>query len=314
MASLDEAESALGNAATLFAGLRAVSVGGRVTFVEHVRKVLPLDGYVFWLATQPMEVQGSLHVSADKRQLEDETIAVNRCVFTTQAEIQQFNEVGPNTLWIAEAEGVNFAFSRRGFFYPPSKTWHYEGDAVYPALSTQLRPVGQVSDADLIVSNSLPAWLSIVGYERVWLDPPNPRVMLYPSFLVPANLPPPYGSVHIDPPAETAMQAVPWMSRLASDYQLASERVRVTLYGLNNEQASAWRDTVLDFSRNYNAIGMMDVGVLRDEKRTQAELGVLAMKKTIEFGVSYTQRALRDCARQLIKEADVTFIVQGGVN
>ena len=310
MPTLDEAESSLGGAATLFAGLRAISLGEKIAFVEHVRKVLPVDGYVFWLGTRPIEVFGSLHVSTDKRQLEDETIAVNRCVFSTPTEIQPFNEVGPNTLWIAEAGGLKFAFNQRGFFYEPSKLWHYSGDAVYPALESQIVPVGTLQAREPIVSNSLPAWLQIVDYSPVWLDPPNPCVMLYPSFLVPANLRPPYGAVHIDPAQTQAVLSVPWMSSRSSDYQLAQDRVRVTLYGLDNDQASAWRDTVLQYSMDTNAFGMMDGSIIRDEKRTQAELGVIAMKKTVEFVVSYTQKALRDIARQLIKSAPVTFIVE----
>ncbi len=311
MAAVDEAESALGNAATLFAGLRVLSVGEEVTFVQHVRKVLPIDGYVFWLATQPMKVFGSLHISADKQQREDETLAINRCVFTTEQEIQAFNEMGPNTLWIAEVAGVRFAFSQRGFFYRSARLFHYTGDAVYPAMESQIVPVGTLQARAPIVSNSLPAWLQIVDYNPVWLDPPNPRVMLYPSFLVPANLRPPYGAVHIDPAQTQALQAVPQLSRHSSDFQLAQDRVRVTLYGLDNDQASAWRDTVLQFSRDTNAIGMTGVvGPIRDEKRTQAELGVIAMKKTIEFDVSYIQKAIRDIARQLILSAPVTFITE----
>ena len=310
MPTLDEAASFEGGAASLLAGLRTLSLDEEIVFWQHIRKVLPLDGCVFWLATQPLVVQGSLHVSAVKQQLEDETISVNRVVFTTANEIEQFNAVAPGELWIGEAHGLKFAFSSTGLFYKPSGLWHYFGDAVYPALESQLVPVGaELSDRDLIVSNSLPAWLAIVGYAPEWWTL-NPAITLFPSFLVPANLPPPYGAVHIVPAETQWLGALPLLRRRSSHHRLASDRVRVTLYGATNEAALAFEDTVYQFSQDTNAIGIMEPAVVRDEKRTQAELGVLAMKKTLDFQVSYDQTAMRDIARQQIKQVFETFLPQ----
>ena len=311
MPNVDEVASEQGGFAALLAGLRVLSLDETIVFTKYIRKVMPLDGYVFWLATEPMPVQGSLHVSADKRQLEDETISVNRAILSTPTEIQPFNTIGPNTLWIGESRGLKFAFSQQGFFYKPSGIWHYAGDAVYPALESQLVELGrELSDRTLIVSNSLPAWLHLIDYDPIWLTVPNPRIMLYPSFLVPANLRPPYGVVHI-PPAETrGLSDVPLLGRTASHSQLATDRAHVTLYGTTNEQAAAWYDLVVQFSRDTDAIGLMSTPpILRDEKRAQAELGVLAMKKTIDFEVSYNQAAIRRLARQMIETVTSAYVV-----
>jgi hypothetical protein len=47
--------------------------------------------------------------------------------------------------------------------------------------------------------------------------------------------------------------------------------------------------------------------IMRDEKRIQSELDLLAMKKTIEFDVSYYQTRTADIARQLILSAIVSY-------
>ncbi len=51
---------------------------------------------------------------------------------------------------------------------------------------------------------------------------------------------------------------------------------------------------------------MMSASAMRDEKRAQRELGVLAMKKTIEYRVSYYQTRANAVAQQLIKHAHVS--------
>jgi hypothetical protein len=49
---------------------------------------------------------------------------------------------------------------------------------------------------------------------------------------------------------------------------------------------------------------------VRDEKRTQAELGILAMKKTVEYQVSYYQNRVNTAARQLLNHVSVTYFAQ----
>jgi len=298
----------------LTSGLRVLSREATIQFSRYVRNVLPLDGYVFWLRTGesvPINVV-SVHVTADKKQNEDETIAINRVLLTSQGDVQVFNAIEPNQMWVGFAQGVKFAFSRGGPRYSEAGIFHYVGDAVYPAMESQLVDVGsQISPDCLVVSNSLPAWLRLVSYNPGWLQIPNPCVTLYPSFAVPDNIRPPYGAVHIDPAQTKAIQAFPALDRVnTSQSQLATDRVRITLYGLTNDAAMNFVNLVNQFSEDTDAIGMMDIAVMRDEKRTQAELGVLAMKKTYETSVSYLQGTMRSVARQLIEHASATVSPQ----
>lgn len=307
MTTVSEAVDVASGRDPLLQGLSVLSQYQAIKFTQYIRYVLPFDGYVFWLRTKDCQIEGSLHISASKQQLEDETIAVHRVVFTTGDLVQEFSEIGPDTIWIGEVDGLKFAFSQRAPFYRASGLFHYSGDAVYPALQSQLVDVGeQLSPDTLIVSNSLPAWLSLKSYNPIWLTVPNPCVTLYPSFAVPDNIVPPYGVVHIPPEQTQAIGAFPALGRHHSHHQLASDQVKITLYGLTNAQALAWVDLVNQFSQDTDTIGMMDLAIVRDEKRTQAELGILAMKKTVTFKVSYLQSAILDISRVLIAQAIVT--------
>ena len=290
-------------------GLRVLSGGAEVVFVQYTRQVLPLDGYVFWLRTQQVCVAGSLHVSSAKRQNEDETLSVNRVMFSTGTEVQQFNDIKPNTLWIGSNQGIKFAFSESSSRYTEAGLWHYIGDAVYPALESQLIDVAsQLNPETLIVSNSLPIWLTLQSYSPIWLLVPNPTIALFPSFAVPDNLRPVYGVVHVMPDQTEALSAVAAFDAWSGHSQLVADRVRVTLYGATNAIAAAFFDLVQQYMDDSStAIGLMSSAVIRDEKRTQPEISALAMKKTIEYRVSYTQAAVRAVARQLLLQATASI-------
>ena len=290
---------------TLAQGTEVLSQAQDVVFVQYIRYVLPLDGYVFWLRTQQTTIHGSLHVAVTRQQNVDESADIDRVIFTTSDEINSLNAIAPNTIWIGEWDGVKFAFATSGPFYENAGLFHYAGNAVYAYMESQLVDVGsQLPPDTLVVSNSLPAWLAIVAYNPVWLVPKNPQITLYPSFLIPDNIRPPYGVVHIDPNQTQGLQSTPHLNRYATHEQLATDRVRVSLWGLTNSQASDWFDTVNRYSEDTSAIGMMSTpAVIRDEKIIQVELGVIAMKKTIEFEIAYNQTAMRDTALQLIEKA-----------
>ena len=127
---------------------------------------------------------------------------------------------------------------------------------------------------------------------------------------MPTNLVPPYGVVHIDPGSTEAVLGTPYLDQTLGHWQLATERVRVTIYGSRNSEAAEFFDFVNQFSYDQNLIGLRGTPIMRDEKRTQSELTVLAMKKTIEFDVNYQQHAARSLARQLINNAIVSYLPQ----
>jgi len=55
--------------------------------------------------------------------------------------------------------------------------------------------------------------------------------------------------------------------------------VRITLFGVRNDQALDFVACVNQYSLDYDMFGVMNMPTIRDEKRTQAELNVIAMKK-----------------------------------
>lgn len=333
-------------AAGLAAGVETLSLSDSVVFTQYTRLVLPLDGFVFWVRTglinptallnimglnqpgtmlgQPLterlppltkSVKGSLHYATTQDQNEDETPGVSTVIFTALSPIQEFNDVQPNTLWIGKYAGdregddgpITFAFSQRGKYYKAADLYHYSGTAVIPVFAAQLIDTAdQLAGRELIVSNSLPAWLSLNGYQ-----PPYPgftnTIPLYPSFLVPDNLPPPYGSVHIIPELTQALTLAPVLDSTLGQAQMTHDRVRITLYGLTNQAALTFLSAVQQFSYDLCQIGFMSVPVIRDEKRGSNELNVIAMKKTIEVDVAYDQATMRNVARQMIERTIVDY-------
>jgi hypothetical protein len=298
-------------ASTLAAGVDQLSQSQSVRFTKYAQQVLPQDGYVFWVNTGvTTTVKGSLHYSTDQQQNEDETIDVNRVIFTALAPIDEFNTVAPNTLWLGTFNGVQFSFNARGSFYEQAGLHHYLGNAVYPALASQLVNSAADLPAGPIVSNSLPIWLSQNGMAPV-----------YASYLVPANVVPPYVTAHVEP-GLTEVPSFPiyqWpgtvelnsgtspLHNLPSS-QLALDHVRLTLYGFTNQQAIQYLVSLIEYSLDYDAFGFRNSPAIRDQKRTQSEMNVIAMKKTIDIEAWYFQSTADAIARRLILSAGFSSI------
>lgn len=322
--------------ANLHVGTEAISSNQTITFKRYVRLVLPLDGFVFWVLdeivsesalynaagfnkvrpNQPPRIlppapatlvaKGSLHYATDTRQEETENYGLNRVVFTSEQEVEDLNEINPNVTWIAELDGIRFAFSSRGSFYRQAALYHYVGNAVYPDMETQVVDKAAGLSRALVVSNSLPAWLSLNNYRALY-GFQMPQVTLYPSFLVPQNIPPPWASVHIPPESTIAVAGAATIDDQSSSIQLARERVILTTYGVRNSDAILLVNAVVQWAEDYGVVGVMNQPIIRDDKRTQSELGVIAMKKTVEFDVNYFQARMADVARQIIISAVPTY-------
>lgn len=322
-------------AGDLAAGVEAISSNQTIKFTKYIRLVLPLDGYVFWVRadmaspsaianafgpnavspnTSPSEEEsapyfngaGSLHYATDNRQTSEGNYDVNRVVFTSQGPINQFNQVGPNVMWVGEFQGVKFGFSARKSFYQQSGLHHYVGDAVYAIMKTQLVDDPAAFKASLIVSNSLPIWLSMNDFVAVpWVlfsSPPR----LYPAYLSPEELVPPYGTIDVVSDTD-AIGMAPHLAKRLTHTQLVRERVRVTLWGLNNARAMDFIDFVNQYSLDSDLFGVSNMPAIRDVPFKQVELGTLAQKKFVEYDINYNQRAARDVARQLILKAVPSF-------
>lgn len=316
---------------TLKAGLSVISQDQAITFRRYLKVVLPLDGYVFWvrdrllspsalLNTSPpnsspfgaaprvastaedLVVQGSLHISTENQQDADESSSTNRVVFTAKESVNDLNDIAPTEMWIATHGDYRFAFSSRRGYYRQADLYHYTGDAVYPVMEAQIIDGVEQLDTSLIVSNSLPIWLSMQLVMPV-----------YPAFLVPDNLRPPYASVRVDPDTTQAIGMAPLLGPTSSHSQLVRERVHITVYGLRNASALDYLDYILAQSLG-DRFGILNSPVPRDEHRTQTELSILAQKKSFDVEVNYYQSTARDIARQLILQAIPTFYIGGGVS
>jgi hypothetical protein len=293
-------------AAGLAAGVNAISEDQAITFTQYVRMVLPLDGYVFWVKSgvaanttlKTVTVQGSLHYASGVNQDEDATAVTNAVVFTAQSEIQDFQEINPSTIYIASVDGMRFTFNERKPFYQQSGLSHYRGNAVYSVMDSQILDAAPL-DTSLVVSNSLPVWLAM-----------DALMPIYPAYLVPQNLPPPYAAVHILPETTQALGSAPRIDIMSTHTQLVSETVRITIYGTRNNEALDYQDYIFQQSLDTDNFGVMNTPVIRDEKRIQSELSVLAMKKTFTIDISYYQSRMQTLARQLITRAFVTTVVE----
>lgn len=328
-------DSATPMAGDLVAGLKTLALDQKIKFKLYGRVVLPVDGFVFWVRADLLaqsiftalvtaeqlaeieesgdppniEVMGSLHYGAEIRQEEAETYSQNRVVFTTPDEVQMLDAVAPGTMWIGEFDGLRFGFSSVSSRYKQAGLWHYSGFAIYADVGPNvIDSVLQFSSAQ-VVSNSLPAWLALATYKPAWAFWGSPPT-LFPSFLVPLNEPPPFAAVHVYPESTVGLAMAPTIDRRTSTHtQLCSERVKVTLWGTRNTNALDFIDMVNQYTLDTDAFGIMNIPVTRDEKRTQAELGVVAMKKSIDFEISYLQHRMNQVGQQVIKSAIPNFIV-----
>lgn len=304
-------------AAELAAGIGVLSAYQQITFTLYKKLVLPLDGFVFWVnydlitptdgdPASSIVIQGSLHYSTEMDQAESYTISYNTIVFTALTQCDIFNQINPQFLYLANYNGIQFAFGSQGKYYQQADLWHYVGIAVSSTQGAQvINSIDILNSLKQVVSNSLPIWLAMPTYIPPYPGFICPVLKMYPSFLVPENETPPFAAVHIED-TQSLVEAAMLGPTLTST-QLSSETVRVTLYGLNNDDAITFLNFVLQYSYDWNFIGMMNMPIIRDEKDHQSELQTVSQKKTIEFKISYLQNSVRNIARQHILHARVKY-------
>jgi hypothetical protein len=300
MSKINEQDGTPPIKSALDAGIKALGRIQEITFTKYNRQILPFDGYVFWVAdtvATPIQVIGSLHYETDQQQRADETIGLNRVVFTTQDEIQDFNAIADSTVWIGQIDEIRFAFTSRGRKYEQAGTYHYRGDAIYPVMYPQIIDNPHASPVDLgltIATNSMPLWLTL-----------NAQVGMYPAYMVASNLRPPYAAIEI---LEThPIQYAPFRDQYGSTYQLMRDKVRVVTHGLRSDAAIDLLNYVQDQSILRTDFGILNMPGIVDAKRGQSELGILAQKKEIEFEISYNQIRTLQETRQLILNAAIAF-------
>ena len=318
--------------AGLTQGMQTLSANEQITFTLYVKLILPLDAYVFWvnaslltdsaiyniltygrgifnkkgnpLPSRKLTVTGSFHVNTDMHQLEDRTTAYNHVIFTSPQLIQDFNLLNPNMIYVAKYENLKFAFSRRENYYKQADLYHYRGDSLYSIMNTQLiDSMTEFDSTSVIVSNSLPIWLSL-----------NQFFQMYPSYLVGQNIAPPYASIDIQ--STMALGQFPIVKNIYTDNQpatqssinqLAKDTVKISIFGMRNQEALNFVNYIYEYSMNTDNIGIMNMPIIFDEKVTQPEFGIIAQKKSIMFEVSYYQNTVNNVALKLIEEAFIDF-------
>lgn len=316
--------------AVLEAGVQQLAGQQTVTFTLYNRAVVSDDGSVFWVATaQSIPAIGSLHIATDRQQDEDQTIGATQAIFTSETEVSQFVTMAPGTMyigtWVVDGVTLQVAFAARGSYYKTADLHHYSGYTIYPAMQSQI--IASAADLPVgpIVSNSLPMWLAATTYGQ------GKKVSVYPSFLVPDNLTPPYVVAHVEP-AETvnwgnlAVNFWPGTTlsgtgasplHLLPSSQLTRDEVTLTLYGFTNQTATQYISTIIDNSiQGYGEVatyGFANAPVIRDEKRKQVEIAAIAQKKTIKMSVNYYQSTADAIARRLILQAGVSSVTVNGV-
>ena len=324
MSAIEAANSKGQLASGLAQGVNTISENQTVNFTLYVKMVLPLDGYVFWvnaslltdsaiynasqynrllynndptpIPARQVAAQGSMHYASDVNQLEDRQAVFNSMIFTSLEPIVDFNEVSPTMMYVGTFDGFKFAFNSRAHFYKAADLYHYRGNSLYSIMDTQVIDTMTGFDTEnVIVSNSLPIWLTL-----------NQYFPMYPSYLVDQNIAPPYASVDIDPRQTIALQSAPLITRNTSHYQLVKDTVKITIYGTRNYNALDFQDYVLQYSMNTDNIGLLNMPVIQDEKVTQSDFGIIAMKKSITFEVSYYQSRVQDIARKYIEHAFIS--------
>ncbi|PIJ48959.1 hypothetical protein BL250_16620 [Erwinia sp. OLTSP20] len=315
MPSLDELAEQTGSqlSGVLQSAVETISSGQEINFTLYVKQVLPLDGFVYWvnasivspdelarlgLSDVPLNrpVKGSLHRQVVTEQNDTTSRDVNSIIFTPVEPADDFNVEDPNAIYLGEYDGTQFAFSRMESRYTQSGIFHYRGMAILPTMRSQIIDSPDDISDEQIISNSTPIWLALKQFATV-----------YPSYLVPSNLKPPY--IAADVRSTTPLQVAP-LTYNGVRYQLAQDSVRVTLYGFSNQKALDFVDFVVESALAGDEFGVTNIPIISDAKSNQVEINALAKKKTVDFDVNYYQATTRDISRQLIKEVIFNYEVK----
>ncbi|EAX6858188.1 hypothetical protein J9P64_003452 [Salmonella enterica] len=314
MPSLEELAEQHGSqlSSVLQSAVETLSSGQEITFRLYVRQVLPLDGFVYWVNAEivscdelcrlniesptRLKIKGSLHRQVIAVQDESVSKDVNNIIFTPLQKVDDFNVENPDAIYLGEYGGVQFAFSRMESRYQQSGIFHYRGMAILPTMRSQIIDCPEEISDERIISNSIPLWLAMKDFATV-----------YPSYLVPQNLRPPY--IAVDVRSSTPLQVAPIVYG-GERYQLVQDSVRLTLYGFTNRMALDYIDSVVRRALEGEEFGVTNMPIPVDAKSGQVEINALAKKKTVDFEVNYYQSTVRDISRQLIKKAICSYEVK----
>ncbi|WP_001139509.1 hypothetical protein [Escherichia albertii] len=296
----------------LKSAVETISSDQEITFRLYVRQVLPLDGFVYWVNAEiiscdelcrlniesptSLKIKGSLHRQVIAIQDESVSKDVNNIIFTPVQQVDDFNVENPDAIYLGEYGGVQFAFSRMESRYQQSGIFHYRGMAILPTMRSQIIDCEEDISDEQIISNSIPIWLQMKDAATV-----------YPSYLVPQNLRPPY--IAVDVRNSIPLQVAPVVFG-GERFQLVQDSVRLTLYGFSNKMALDLVDSVVNRALEEERFGVTNIPVVQDAKSGQVEINALAKKKIVDFDVNYYQSTAREISRQLIEKVICKYEVK----
>lgn len=331
-------------AAGLIGAIGVLSGEQTFTFELYKRVVLPMDGFVFWIKASELStyvgrndvgalysqtsfartafdalqkqadptpeqlqrykfsINGSLHISQEVFQEPDATYVNQDVSFTTKVQTVNFDSIASNELYILSIPDgypdklpLRIAFGRQRNRYTLAGLWHYTGKVINSIQATQVVDnANNINPDEVIVSNSMPYWLGMS----------TATIPVYPAFLSPKNLTPPY--ITVDVQSTDAIQAIPLVADQYNQAQLVTDTIEFTMYGLNNSAALDFQIAVIENSE-YGEYGIQNMPVPIDEKITQSEFQVIAQKKVMKLQAAYYQYRAREYARRLITEAFIAL-------
>lgn len=306
-------------ASALSQGLKTISESQEVTFSLYVRVILPLDGFLFWVkadllrkpephqpglpvppADMPLSLraQGSLHWMTTSQQTDITSQGLNNVLFTTSKKIEAFNATDSDSMYIGEVDGAPFSFSWMGNRYEQADLYHYRGESIYPVMRSQMiTSLDDFRPHELVVSNCLPILIALNS-------PGGKSLSVYPSFLIPQNVVPPYAV--IDVKNSRPLQMAPLITG-GERWQFVMDTVRVTLFGLDNVRALQYVDYVVSHAMEYEQFGVSNSPVPLDDKMNQRELNAIAMKKHVDFEINYYQQSATAVALKYIQSVIVNW-------
>ncbi len=313
--------------AMLNTGLKVLSNNQQITLTLYNRVVLPLDGFLFWVkadimsasallglmpidnvdmgqgtsvtvAAPTLTVNGSLHFDEDVEMEEGYTSVRSRVQLTTSTQVIDLTALGPNQMYVGETPyGQKYAFVNQDRFYEAAGLFHYVGHTIHPEIESQIIDDPSQLVTLPVVNNSLPFWLQLA----------TTGLPIYPSYLSLPNSAPAYITVHVESSDTEALQHMPITTSDGSQYQLCSDEVRLTFYGVRAAAAFEFLRRVEQYTLSTENMGLMNSPVIQDDKEPQRDFRVLAMKKTAKVKVNYYQSVANAVALKFIEEVFYDF-------
>ena len=274
MPSLDELAEATGSqlSGVLQSAVETISSGQEISFRLYVRQVLPIDGFVYWVNAEIIAPQELARMNITAPLTATIKGSLHRQVVTEQSESLSRDVNNIIFTPIEKADDFNVE----------------DPNAIY---------LGDDISDEQIISNSTPIWLAL-----------KPFATVYPSFLVPSNLRPPYIVADVRNTMPLAM-ASRYDAGRKQRYQFAQDSVRITLYGFSNQMALDYVDFVVNKALEDEEFGITNMPIPVDVKSNQVEINALAKKKIVDFEVNYYQQTTREISQKLIKEAIFNYEV-----